>query len=72
MEVGSLELVAVDHADFADAGAGEILEYGDAQAAAADYQYSAGAESGLASFAYFLEGYLAGVVGLRFCCALCA
>jgi hypothetical protein len=37
MEVGGLQCVAVDHADFAYACTGEVLEYGDAQAAAADY-----------------------------------
>ncbi len=41
------EFVAVDHADFADAGAGQVLEDWDAEAAAADHQHAAVTEFGL-------------------------
>src|SRR4051812_38203485 len=71
MQVGRFELVAVDHADAADASAGQVLKDRDAEAAAADYQHSAAAQPGLACRADFLECDLARVVGPGVYCAFC-
>jgi hypothetical protein len=66
VEVGGFEFVAIDHADFADAGAGEVLEYGDAKAAAADDEYAAVAQFRLAFVADFFQRDLSRVVGAGF------
>ena len=48
MQVGGFEPVAVDDADAADAGAGEILQHRNAEAARADHEHRGGAQSRLA------------------------
>ena len=62
MQVGRFEPVAVDDAEAADAGAGEVLQHRHAEAAGADHQHGCGAQSRLACGADFAQRDLARVV----------
>ena len=62
MQVRGLEPVAVDDAEPADAGAGEVLQHRHTQSARADHQHRGGAQPRLACGADFAQRDLARVV----------
>ena len=62
MQVGGFEPVGVDDADAADAGAGEVLQHRNAEAARAHHEHGGGAQSRLALRPDFAQRDLARVV----------
>ena len=65
MQVGGFEPVAVDDAEPADAGAGEILQHRHAESAGADHQHRGGAQARLALRPDLAQRDLARVVRRR-------
>ncbi len=65
MQVRGFQPVAIDNADPADAGAGQVAEHRYAQAAGPDHQDARGTQLRLALRADFLQRLLARVVGGR-------
>ena len=63
MQVRRLEPVAIDDADAADAGAGEVLQHRHTETAGADHEHRGGAQPRLALRADFTQRDLARVVG---------
>ena len=65
MQVGGFEPVAVDDAEAAHAGAGEVLQHRHAEATGADHQHRGGAQPRLSGGADFAQRDLARVVRRR-------
>ena len=66
LEVGQRHDVVVDHAEFTDAGRGEVHQRGRAEAAGADHQHGRFLQCGLAGAADLAQYDMAGVA-FEFC-----
>ena len=63
VQIARLERIAIDDAEAADAGSGEVLQHRHAEAARADHEHPAALEPGLTLGADFPQEHLSRIIG---------